>query len=92
MTADVPAGAPNPVAAAAAPFLAREKALSVVPRVPAAVEVTAPPGHFRVGSAPRLVAPQVVHGLVIAGVGVLLLAGLTVLGMARRRQSATLPT
>ena len=92
ITADVPDSAPNPVYAAAAPFLAREAALGRdrLPDPPApAVTKTRSTGSYVVGNAPR-VTGDVVTGIVLAGVGLVALAGLGVVGVrGRRRRRAT---
>jgi subtilisin family serine protease len=85
----VPADAPDPVYAAARPFLLQDGVVSrpPPPAPPAARRADNPPGTFSVGAAPRLTAPHVLGGLVLAGFGLLLLIGLVVGGgLARRRR------
>ncbi len=85
VVADVPADAPNPVFAAAQPFLDRDTAFSTRGLGPApapAAHAGSPPGDYAVGSAVRLVTPQVLSGAGVALVGLLLLVTLLVL---RRR-------
>lgn len=90
VTAKVPAGSPNPVYAAVAPFLARDAALSkggLGPAPSPAPKRGSSTGSYSVGATPRLT-PQVLTGLALAAVGLLLLVVLLaagVLGRTRRR-------
>lgn len=96
ITGIVPANAANPVYAAAAPFLARDRAFST------AADATGPPpaatagaavGRFSIGNAPRLFGPRVLDGLAVAAAGLLALVGLAVSagvrGARRRRFAVT---
>jgi subtilisin family serine protease len=89
-TADVPVDAPNPIYAAADPFLSRESAedkatAAITP--PAAVKPKpGPPGTVEIGDASPLLVGRVVLGLCMAGAGALALVGLTWLGVRRRRR------
>lgn len=86
LTRQVPAGAPNPVYAAAAPFLDRDRAFAKAagaPRpAPAGVERAAY-GTFSVGGAPPLFVPRVLAGLGVAAAGLLLLLALVVTAAVR---------
>jgi len=89
VTAAVPAGAPNPIYAAAAPFAARANAFAKATRAkvpePAAKSVGST-GEFRIGSSPRLLVPRVLGGLAVALAGLLALITLAVLALVRRRR------
>jgi type VII secretion-associated serine protease mycosin len=94
VTRAVPATAANPVYAAAAPFLARNraftKAVGAVDPPPAATEPK-PVGKFSIGNAPRLFVPRVLGGIAVAAAGLLILIALAVAAgvrRARRRPSA----
>jgi subtilisin family serine protease len=94
VTASVPATAPDPVAALAAPFLRQSAARAALPAAPPPIaRAAAPPGSFSVGSAPRLLAPPVLHALVVTGAGLVLIVVLTIGGLAgrRRRRRAAVP-
>lgn len=87
--AAVPADAPNPVYATAAPFAdrAREFAAAANATAPAASPVpAASTGTFSIGSVPRLLVPRVLGGLGLAVAGLLALLALAVVGKVRRRQ------
>ncbi|WAX59253.1 S8 family serine peptidase [Jatrophihabitans cynanchi] len=88
VTATVPAGAPNPIYAAAAPFAARAnafaKAARVKPPAPAAKQIGST-GEFRIGSSPRLLVPRVLGALAVALAGLLALIALAVVALLRRR-------
>ena len=88
VTADVPANAPNPVYAAADPFLQRDAAFARGPSRPPprpAADPTVGYGSYSVGSAPR-VTSQVQRGIVVALVGLIALLGLAAAGLRGRRQ------
>ena len=87
VTADVPPDAPNPVFAAADPFIARATAFAaaVPPPPPAAVGARAT-GRFAISSSPRLRAPMVLWGFAAMGVGVVALAALGIGGWRTRRR------
>jgi subtilisin family serine protease len=84
--ADVPAAAPNPVYAAAAPFLARRRALAprAVPPVPPASLAPAPPGRFAVDSPPVASDTRVPDGIALAVLGGLALLVLVASGLRVR--------
>lgn len=88
VTAAVPAGAADPVYAAAAPFAARARAFAQAPPAvpPPAASHPANPGAFGIGSAPRLHLPQVVAGVVVGGCGLLGLVALVIAPPLRRRR------
>jgi subtilisin family serine protease len=87
VTASVPLNAPDPVAALVQPFLRQSVARATVPAAPPAVAHAAgPPGSYAVGSAPRLLAPRVLHGLVVTGAALLVLVVLTIGGLVGRRR------
>jgi subtilisin family serine protease len=92
VTAAVAADAPNPVFAAADPFMARAAAFQqqpvLSPPAPAAYPATGT-GMFSVGDAPRLLVPRVLEGLALAGVGLLSLLVLAIGARSRRRRTAT---
>jgi subtilisin family serine protease len=94
--ATVPANAPDPVFADARPFLLRSaESAAPPPAAPAAMQrLDNPPGTFSVGSAPRLPAPHVVGGLVLAVSGLALLLALVAGGLLtrRRRRLAHVPS
>ena len=82
VTQSVAPAAPNPVYSAADPFLARFRAFARAATVPAPKPAAAPSksvGTFRIASSPRLLVPQVVHGLYAVAAGLL---GLIVLAVA----------
>ena len=84
---DVPSQAPNPVYAAAAPFLARRRALaprSAAP-VPPASLAPAPPGRYAVNSSPSTPRAPVAEGVALAGIGGAALLILAAAGMRSRR-------
>lgn len=85
--ARVATDAPNPVYAAAAPFLARERALALrnAPPVPPASLAPAPPGKYVVGSPPTRHG-SVGWGIALAVVGAVALLGLVVGARRRRRE------
>ncbi|HJQ43669.1 MAG TPA: S8 family serine peptidase, partial [Jatrophihabitantaceae bacterium] len=95
VTANLPASLPNPVFAAADPFLDRDQAFADAARVP----VPRPPGkakvnvgQFSIGSSPRLFVPKVLGGLAVAAAGLVLLVGLAIAGwISRRRRPAVVP-
>jgi hypothetical protein len=89
VTAAVPLTAPNPIYSAAVPFAQRDQALAgsqlgAAPK-PAATRAQ-PPGTYRVGGAPRLLAPRVLAGLAAAVGGLLALIALAVTAVVRRRR------
>jgi subtilisin family serine protease len=92
VTADVPANAPDPVYAAAAPFAARQRAFDDAPK-PAAPRPAAEPGRstgsFGIASSPRLLAPRVLVALGVALLGLLAMLALTIGGQlhSRRRKA-----
>lgn len=90
VTASVPAGAPNPIYAAAAPFAARSEAFATAAATaPApAAEPGRSTGEFRIGSSPRLLVPRVLGGLAVALAGLLALVALAVVALLRRRRVA----
>lgn len=94
VTASVAANAPNPVYAAADPFLARATAFEKAAARPgpgsAAVEHQSV-GTFTIGNAPRLLAPRVLGGIGVAGAGLLALIVLVVFGLVRRRRRGFAP-
>jgi subtilisin family serine protease len=89
--ADVPADAPNPVYDAAQPFLDRRRALALraTAPVPPASLAAAPPGTYRVGTAPGHSSAQRLAGIVLALLGGTSLSVLAVGG--RRRGSRPQP-
>ncbi|MDQ2748608.1 MAG: S8 family serine peptidase [Actinomycetota bacterium] len=94
VTSPVPAGAANPVYAAAAPFLARQHAFAkadsaVTP--PRAADTRAPTGRFSIGQSPRLLVPRVLGGVAVALTGLLALITLTVAAGIRRRRRHPVP-
>ncbi len=90
VTGVVAANAPNPVSAAADPFLARERAFvhAAAAAVPAPAALTRrSTGRFSIGRAPRLFVPRVVGGIAVAAAGLLgLLALVAVAGVRGRRR------
>lgn len=88
-TAEVPADAPDPIYAAADPFLSRESAEAArkvtVPK-PAKLAAT-PPGKVKIGNASRLLVGRVVTGLILGGVGLCCVLALAVAGISRRRRT-----
>jgi subtilisin family serine protease len=90
VTGRVPSGALNPVYAAAAPFLARDRAFAKAARAVTpkrAADNLAPTGTFSVGSAPRVFVPKVLGAIATAAAGLLALIALTVAaGVGRRRR------
>jgi subtilisin family serine protease len=92
ITQAVPASAPDPVYTNAAPFMARTALSDVVPigKPPAPATHTAPEGTVTIASAPSQYGPQVLHGLLIAGLGLLLFVVLVLGGVrnSRRRRAA----
>lgn len=84
--ADVPADAPNPVYEAAAPFMARQKALAPHPEpvVPPASVVATPPGRYAVGSPPKQ-GGSAGWGIGLAVVGGVALLVLAAVGLRGRR-------
>jgi subtilisin family serine protease len=87
VTARVPDRAANPVSAAAAPFLVRDRAFARAARAidpPPASDTRAPTGRFSIGHAPRLLVPQVLGGLAVAATGLLALLALVVAAGIRR--------
>lgn len=90
ITEPVPAGAPNPVYAAADPFLRRVVAFENADSAPAPQPAGDPArstGRFRVGTAPRLLAPRVLEGLAVSAAGLLALIVLLAVGLVRRRRT-----
>lgn len=86
-TEPVSANAPNPVYAAADPFLARERAFAkaasaAAPKPAAAAHRSV--GTFSVGDAPRLFVPRVLGGIAVAAAGLLALIALIVTASVRR--------
>lgn len=84
--ADVPADAPDPVYAAAAPFLAYPagRAVEPAPAPPQPVSRAAhPPGTYAVGAAPGPSRARMVTGAVTAGAGLVALVALV--SLSRRR-------
>jgi subtilisin family serine protease len=92
ITQTVSSSAPDPVYANAAPFMARAAVAGVsVGKVPEPAQYTAPPGTVRIASPSSRYGPQVVHGLLVAGLGLLLFLVLVfggVRGSRRRRALA----
>lgn len=89
VTASVPTDAPNPVYAAAEPYLQRDEAFAkgrLGKAPPPAARAGTPPGSYDVGSAPRLATPQVIFGTALALGGLVLLAVLLVVGRRGRRR------
>lgn len=89
VTAPVPPSAPNPVYAAAAPFLARDTAFLDPPKLRAPAVAATPGQHtgsFAVGSAPRLLVPDVLAGLGVALAGLLALVALGAAARVSRRR------
>ena len=82
--------------AAAVPFLDRFRAFAresaaPVPKPAGAAQASA--GAFRVGAAPRLLAPRVREGLYLLAAGLLALIALAFTGLRRRRRErAAAPT
>jgi subtilisin family serine protease len=91
VTANVPAGAPNPVYADVQPFLARYEAMTTAPGAPRpAAKPIGPTGTFEVGSTPRIT-PPVITGIALAAAGLALLLvmlGVGVFALRRRRALA----
>jgi subtilisin family serine protease len=90
VTAAVPPGAADPVAAAAAPFVARQRAFATAvgqPEVAPAARAGTLTGRFVVGSPPGRVNRGVVGGGVLAGVGLLGLLALVTLRLRSRRRA-----
>jgi hypothetical protein len=87
VTGSVPANAPNPVYDAADPFIGRAVAFDAAapPRAPAPAPSDGNVGTFALGHSPRLFAPRVVEGAVVALAGLVALVALIVLGVYRRR-------
>ena len=91
ITAQVPAGAPNPVYDALAPFLETNSATArALPKPKPAVVRPAPPGHFAIGKAPSVWSPRVWAALTIGLLGALALVVLAVVGTLRARRFAAL--
>lgn len=92
VTAAVPPNAPNPVYAAAAPFLTRDRAFSKVAAAtgpPPAASADKSAGKFSIGRAPRLIVPRVLGGIAVAAAGLLALLALAVAaGLGRARGHA----
>ena len=89
VTASIPADAPNAVYDAADPFAARSRAFATQQLVPpprAAAKHPIAAGSFAVGSASRLLVPQVIIGALVALLGLAALVALTLLGRASRRR------
>ncbi len=87
VTGAVAAGAPDPVYTAAAPFQARAQAFARAGRAappPQAFAARTSLGRFSIGTAPRLLVPQVLGGLAVAAGGLLALIALLA-GVALRR-------
>lgn len=87
VTATVPAGAANPVYAAADPFLARAAAFDAATPVTAPARAATSPGRLgraEIGDVSR-VTSMVVLGAAVAAAGLVLLVLLTVIGLRRRR-------
>jgi subtilisin family serine protease len=92
-TASVPADAPNPVYAAADPFVGRLAAFdkqATTPKLPAAGDPNRSTGPFRIGNAPRLLVAPVLEGLAVAAAGLLALIALLIIGLLRRRRAPQL--
>jgi subtilisin family serine protease len=90
-TANVPANAPNPVYAAADPFVGRVAAFekqAATPKLPAAGDPNRSTGTFRIGNAPRLLVAPVLEGLAVAAAGLLALIALLIAGLLRRRRAS----
>jgi subtilisin family serine protease len=88
VTTAVPLDAPDPVYANARPFMLRADApaaQAVRPPAPIARD-SRPPGSFSVGAAPRLSAPRVLLGSIVAGAGLLVLLVLLFVGLVARRR------
>jgi len=87
----VPASAPDPVYANAAPFMARGAVAGVsgVGKAPPPAKHVAPPGTVHVASAPSRFSSQVVSGLIAAGLGLVLFVVLIFGGIrgSRRRKA-----
>jgi subtilisin family serine protease len=93
VTASVPRSAPNPVFAAAAPFMARADAFAeaaALPKPPPAGSGAVTVGSVRIGSSPRLHDPLVRYGLVTSGTGLLVLVLLAIVAWVARRRRADL--
>jgi subtilisin family serine protease len=90
VTATLPANEPNPVYAAAVPFLAKDKVADPAdPTVRAATARTALPGDFAVASPPNpLVSGPGLGGLIGAGLGLLALLAMAAVGIRRRHAVA----
>ena len=89
VTGRVPSGAVNPVYAAAAPFLARDRAFAKAARAVTpkrAADTRAPTGTFSIGSAPRLFVPKVLGAIATAAAGLLALIALTLAARVRGRR------
>jgi MYXO-CTERM domain-containing protein len=89
VTARVPTGAANPVYAAAAPFLARERAFAKAASAaipPRAAVNRAATGTFSIGNAPHVFVARVVAGIAVAATGLLALIGLVMAAAIRRRR------
>ena len=88
LTTSVPINAPDPVYALAQPFVARAGAPPNELSVPKPIALADhPPGRYKVGAAPRLLASRVIGGIAVAAGGLLLLIALIVTGGMRRRRS-----
>ena len=88
VTDSVPANAPDPVYDAADPFTARSRGFAaqrVPPTPPVAAKHAVAAGSFAIGSASRLLVPQVITGAIVSALGLAALVALTLVGRARRR-------
>jgi subtilisin family serine protease len=86
--------APDPVYAAADPFLGRAAALAAAKQAPAPVPapVDGSTGAYHVGHSPRLFAPRVVEGFAVSVAGLVALIVLAIVGVLRRRRRLRHPT
>lgn len=92
ITTNVPAGAPNPVYDALAPFRASAgHVAALAPPKPAATR-QAPPGKLTIGTAPGPVSTRVWIGGLAGLVGLIALVTLTIIGVRRSRRFAAQPS
>lgn len=95
VTTSVPADAPDPVYALAAPFVSRSAATPTAAATapPPIARADSPPGSYSIGTAaPHVLVPRVLAGIAVAAGGLVLLIVLMIVGVIgrRRRRIATL--
>jgi subtilisin family serine protease len=87
VTTPVPTDSPDPVYAAARPFMQAGPAPIRPPKPPTPIaRADSPPGSFSVGAAPRLYAPRVLIGSAVAAGALVVLVMLLVVGLVGRRR------